>query len=84
MDRVFALGDLIAAALVILVDGFAGLLIDHLLTQPMAGAPADLVEMGFFDLTRCRIEGDRAGDEGELKIALPVGAAGGGHGANST
>ena len=42
---VFVLADLVASSLLILVEGFPGLFIHHLLTQPVAGLAIDLVEM---------------------------------------
>jgi hypothetical protein len=45
---VLALGDFIAAGLLVaLDDDLPGALIDHLLAQPMAGAPVDLVKWVF-------------------------------------
>jgi hypothetical protein len=43
-DQVLSLGDLVAAALVLGVDRLAGLLIDELPTQPIAGDLVDLPE----------------------------------------
>jgi hypothetical protein len=43
-DQVLPLGDLVAAALVLGVDGLAGFLVDELLTQPVAGGLVDLPE----------------------------------------
>jgi len=48
---IFALFQLIAAAFLIGFDDIAGLGIDHLLLQPVAGFPVDHVEAGFVD--RC-------------------------------
>jgi hypothetical protein len=77
--NVLAFGDLVTAALVVLVDGLAGLLVDHLLAQAVAGAAVDLVEVRLLGLTGGRKKRDRTGDERQLEIALPVGAAGSGH-----
>ena len=43
---VLAAGELIAAALVVLVDDTACFLVDHLLAQAVAGLAVDLVEIG--------------------------------------
>ena len=48
LDRdVFTLREFVTSALVILVDDPTGLLINHLLSQPVAGLGVDLVEMCF-------------------------------------
>ena len=54
---VLALGELVAPSLVVLVDGLAGLLIDHLLAQAVAGLAVDLVEVRLLGLAGRR---DRA------------------------
>ena len=77
----FALGQLIAPALVVLVDDPPGLFVDHLLAQAVAGLLVDLVEPGLVRLAGGRIERHRTGDEGELEIAFPVRARC--HGSNS-
>jgi hypothetical protein len=52
---------------VILVHDPAGLFIDHLLFQSVAGLGVDLMKMGFLGLGRSRVEGDRTGHEREFK-----------------
>ena len=74
--HVLAAGQLIAAALVVLVDDTACFLVDHLLAQAIAGLAVDLVETGLLGLARSRIEGDRAGHQRELEIPFPVCARG--------
>ena len=61
--HVLALAELIAASFVRGIDRAAGLLIDHLLAQPVSGLLVDLVKMRFLAL-RCRGKQlDRAGHE---------------------
>ena len=43
-QHVIALADLIAAGLVRALDEVAGMLVDQLLLQPVAGLPIDLLE----------------------------------------
>ena len=43
-EEILALADLVAAGLVVRLDGFAGLLVDELLAQPVAGLAVDLPE----------------------------------------
>ena len=69
---VLALGQLVAPALVVLVDDPPGLFVDHLLAQAVAGLAVDLVEAGLLGLAGGRIERDRAGHERELEVAFPV------------
>ena len=57
---IFALFQLVAAALLIAFDDIAGLGIDHLLLQPVAGFLVDHVEAGFVDGCRGRIKQHRA------------------------
>jgi hypothetical protein len=57
---IFALFQLVAAALLIAFDDIAGLGIDHLLLQPVAGFLVDHVESGFFDGCGGRIKQHRA------------------------
>jgi hypothetical protein len=42
---VLALGHLVAASFVLLINHAPGLFIDHLLTQAVAGLPIDLMEV---------------------------------------
>ena len=73
---IFALPQLIAAALLVALDDVAGLGVDHLLLQPVAGLLVDHVEAGLFGRRRRRIERDRAGHERKLQGAFPIGAGG--------
>src|SRR6476660_2489004 len=57
----------------VLVHDPAGLLVDHLLLQPMPGPGVNLVEMRLLRLRRHRIERDGTGDQRELQRPLPIG-----------
>ena len=57
--QVAALRYFVAAPLVLGVDHPSGLLVDHLLLQPVTGPEVDLVKMRFLGLCRRRIERDR-------------------------
>jgi hypothetical protein len=61
-----AFADLVAPPFVFPVDDLAGLLIDHLLPQPVAGSLVDLVEVGFLGLSQGGKKLDRASHEGKL------------------
>jgi hypothetical protein len=56
---IFALFQLITTALPIAFDDVAGLGVDHLLLQPVAGPLVDQVKAGFVDLGRGRIKQHR-------------------------
>ena len=73
---ILALLQLIAAALLVAFDDIAGLGIDHLLLQPVAGLLVDHVEAGLLDRGRGRIQRHRAGHQGQFERAFPVGARG--------
>src|SRR3954469_1036900 len=60
---ILAVTELVAAALVLLINDVAGLLVDHLLAQPVAGLAVDLVKAGLLGLAGRRIERDLAGHE---------------------
>jgi len=47
---ILAARQFVTAALVVLVDDLARLLVDHLLAQAVAGLSVDLVEIGFVAL----------------------------------
>src|SRR5229473_2236153 len=63
-DEVLALGDLVAAAFVLGGDRRAGLLIDELLAQPIAGGLVDLPKRDALGTRARRMEGNRTGDQG--------------------
>ena len=73
---ILALLQLVAAALLVAFDDIAGLGVDHLLLQPVAGLLVDHVEAGFLDRRRGRIQHHRARHQGEFQRAFPVGAGG--------
>jgi hypothetical protein len=56
---ILALFQLVAAPFLVVFDHIAGLGVDHLLLQPVAGLPVDHVEVGFVDGGRSRIEEHR-------------------------
>jgi hypothetical protein len=74
--QVLALGDLVAAALVLGADGLAGFLIDKLLTQPIAGRLVDLPEGDAFSGRAGGVQCYRARDQGQFEMAFPVGTHG--------
>ena len=73
---IFAFAELIAAGLLVALDHVAGLGVDHLLLQPVAGLLVDHVEAGLFGRRRRRIDRDRAGHERKFQGAFPIGAGG--------
>ena len=72
-QQVFVLGDLVALGLVSGVDRLAGLVVDQLLAQAVAGLPVDLPERDALGGTGGRRQCDRTGDQRKLEIALPIG-----------
>src|SRR5260370_19970164 len=72
-DEVLALGDLVAAAFVFRGDRLAGLFIDELLAQAIAGGLVDLPKCDALGGRARRMQRNRTGDQGELEIAFPVG-----------
>src|SRR5207248_1735430 len=64
--------DLVALGLVVSFHGLAGLIIDQLLAQAVAGFLVDLPERDPFRRGRRGTQGDGTRNEGELQIALPV------------
>ena len=70
------LAQLVAAALLVALDDRAGRFVDHLLAQAVLGLPVDLVEVRLLRRARRRKQLDRAGDQRELQVTLPVGAGG--------
>ena len=74
--EVRALRIFVAPALVCRLDGVTGVFVDQLLAKPVAGLLVDLAKRHAFARRRRRPEADRAGDEGELDIALPIGTTG--------
>jgi hypothetical protein len=75
-DQVLAFGDLVAAALVLGADRLAGFLIDELVAQPIAGSLVDLPEGDALCSRAGGMQCDPARDQGQLKIAFPVGTHG--------
>jgi hypothetical protein len=73
---VFALLQLITAALLFALDHIAGLGVNHLLLQAVAGLLVDHVEVGLFDRCRGRIKRHRARDQGKLQRPFPISARG--------
>src|SRR5213078_1073669 len=71
-DEVLAFGDLVAAAFVFGGDRLAGLFIDELLSQAIAGGLVDLPERDALGGRARRMQRNRTGDQGELEIAFPV------------
>ena len=69
-----ALFDLVASPLVVGIDRIAGLFVDQLLTEAVAGFLIDLPEGDALGRgCRC-VQGDRTRDERKLEVALPIGA----------
>src|SRR6185437_16615302 len=77
--QVDALVDLVAPPLVFRIDRLLCLVVDQLLAKAMAGLLVDLPEGDPLAGRGRGVQRDRAGDEGKLEIAFPVGA-GRGHG----
>jgi hypothetical protein len=69
---VSALGQLVAAALVVLLHHLAGGFVHHLLAQPVAGFFVDLVKMRPFRFGRRREKLDGASDQREPEMSLPI------------
>src|SRR6266516_4842088 len=72
-DEVLALGDLVAAAFVFGGDRLAGLFIDELLAQTIAGGLVDLPQRDTLGRRAGRVQRNRTRDESQLEIAFPVG-----------
>src|SRR5205807_4619098 len=72
-NEVVALGDLVAAAFVFGGDRLAGLFIDELLAQAIAGGLVDLPQRDALGDRAGRMQRNRTGDESQLEIAFPVG-----------
>src|SRR5215471_9535983 len=72
-DEVVALGHLVAAAFVLGGDRLAGLFIDELLAQAIAGGLVDLPEGDALGTRAGRMERNRTGDQSQFEIAFPVG-----------
>src|SRR5207245_56013 len=70
---VLALGDLVAAAFVLGGDRLAGLFIDELLAQAIAGGLVDLPQGDALGTRAGRVERNWTGDQGQFEIAFPVG-----------
>src|SRR5262249_17338333 len=70
--NILALADLVAAADVLPVDRLAGFRLDQLLLEPGARLLVDPVERNLLRARCRRIEGNRAGHERELQVALPI------------
>ena len=63
-DEVFSLGDLVAAGFVYGADRRAGLLIDELLAQAIAGGLVNLAECDALGRRARRVQCNRTGDQG--------------------
>jgi hypothetical protein len=72
-EEELAFADLVAPGLLGALDRLAGLLIDKLLTQPVAGLAVDLAERNPLRGCARGMNRDRAGDEGELEVTFPIG-----------
>src|SRR3546814_772988 len=72
-DHVAAFLGIVAAHLVFFPHRLVGLGVDVAAAHAVAGRAVDGVEPDLAARRRGRREGDRAGDEGEFQIALPVG-----------
>ena len=66
-------GDLVAAAFVLRRDRRAGLFIDQLLAQAIAGGLVDLPECDALGRGARRMQCNRTGDQGKFEIAFPEG-----------
>ena len=75
-ENVLVLGDLVAAALLAGLDRLARDIVDELLAQPVAGLAVDLAERDTLARRGRGVERDRALDERELEVALPIGTRG--------
>ncbi len=73
---VLALGVFVALALVLGLDRLAGDLVDELLAQPIASLLVDLPESDPFARRGGGVKRDLARNQGQLEIALPIGASG--------
>jgi hypothetical protein len=71
-DEVVAVGDLVATTSVLRRDRHAGVLIDQLLTQAIAGGLVDLPERDALSRRTRRMERNRTGDQSQFEIAFPV------------
>jgi hypothetical protein len=60
---VAAVGQLVAAPLLVLVDYIAGFFVDHLLAEAVASPAVDLMETGLLSLRGRGVERDRASHE---------------------
>jgi hypothetical protein len=79
---IVTLRDLVALDDVLAVDFLAGLGIHLDIADAVAGVLVELVEADLLALAGGGVEGDRARDERQTQVALPV-RAGGGHDAYS-
>src|SRR5262249_46304734 len=71
--RYWPLGHLVAAAFVLGGDRLAGLFIDELLAQAIAGGLVDLPEGDALSTRAGGMERNRTGDQSQFEIAFPVG-----------
>jgi hypothetical protein len=71
-DKVLALGDFVTAAFVLGGDRLAGLFIDELLAQAIAGGLVDLSQRDALGTRARRMQRNRTGDQGKFEIAFPV------------
>src|SRR5262245_49005052 len=72
-DEVLALGHLVAAAFVLGGARLAGLFIDELLAQAIAGGLVDLPQRDALGTRAGRMQRNRTGDQSQFEIAFPVG-----------
>ena len=72
-DEVLALGHLVAAAFLLGGDRLAGVFINELLAQAIAGGLVDLPQRDALGARAGRMERNWTGDQGQLEIAFPVG-----------
>ena len=71
-DEILTPVDLVAAASVLRGDWRAGLLIDELLAQAIAGGLVDLPEGDALGGRARRMQRNRTGDQGKFEVAFPV------------
>ena len=70
--EVLSLPDLVAAAGIFLGDRLARLRVDHLLLETIARVLVDAMKRNALGSRRSRIKRDRARDQRELEITLPI------------
>ena len=83
-EQKFVLAGFVAARLIRRIDGFACDGIDKLVFEAIAGTPVHLPKGDSIGARNRGIERDRAGDEREFQIALPIRACAGNRHSNAT